>query len=180
MLRIPLGRAEVRSYQAGDAPAIVKHANNRKIWRNLRDGFPHPYKIENAKEFLELVAQQSPETFFCIANDDEAIGGIGFKMLTDVERFGAEIGYWLSESYWGQGITTEALESVTKYAIKTHKLIRLFALPYEWNKASFRVLEKVGYVCEGRLHCSAFKDGQVIDQLLYAYTVANCKNQGRR
>ena len=42
---------------------------------------------------------------------------------------------------------------------------------YEWNPASGRVLEKAGYVLEGRMRRSAIKDGKVIDQFLYAYVV---------
>ena len=61
-------------------------------------------------------------------------------------------------------------ESITRHAFATHELNRIYAMPYEWNQASFRVLEKSGYVLEGRLRRAAYKDGQVIDQLLYAVT----------
>lgn len=56
---------------------------------------------------------------------------------------------------------TEALRAVTRHAIETHNLFRVYALPFEWNHASFRVLEKAGYILEGRMRCSAFKDGKV-------------------
>ena len=158
-----------------DAGALVKHADNRKIWINLRDAFPHPYALEDAQEFLQRATTQSPETILCIATVEEAIGAISFGLHDDVERVSAEIGYWLSEDYWGQGIVTAALKAVTAYAMRTHDLSRVYALPYEWNEASFRVLEKAGYVFEGRMRCSAIKDGKVIDQLLYAYTKENCR-----
>jgi RimJ/RimL family protein N-acetyltransferase len=58
---------------------------------------------------------------------------------------------------------------MTEYAIREHALRRVYALPFEWNESSFRVLEKCSYRLEGRLRCSAIKDGRVIDQLLYAY-----------
>jgi RimJ/RimL family protein N-acetyltransferase len=47
-------------------------------------------------------------------------------------------------------------------------LTRLYALPFADNAASVRVLEKAGFVLEGRLHRSAIKYGQIRDQLLYA------------
>ena len=87
----------------------------------------------------------------------------------DVERVSAEIGYWLGEPFWGRGIATEALDAMTRYAIETHALTRMYALPFAWNAASCRVLEKAGYVLEGRLRRSAIKDGVVIDQLQYAF-----------
>ena len=87
---------------------------------------------------------------------------------TDVERVSAEIGYWLGESCWGRGIVTEALRAVTAEAFRRFELRRIYALPFADNPASVRVLEKAGYVLEGRLRQSAIKDGQIRDQLLYA------------
>ena len=83
-------------------------------------------------------------------------------------RRSAEIGYWLGEPFWGRGIATAALRAVTDYAFAQHDLVRLHAAVYEWNPASARVLEKVGYVLEGRLRKSVTRDGQTIDGLLYA------------
>ena len=114
---------------------------------------------------------QRPETMFAIAVADEAVGGIGFTVLTDVERVSAEIGYWLGEPFWGQGIVTEALVAVTRYAIDTCRLTRVYALPFASNKGSCRVLEKAGYTVEGHLRRSAIKDGHIVDQLQYAFIV---------
>jgi RimJ/RimL family protein N-acetyltransferase len=174
-MQIDLGPWLVRSLKPDDDAALAKHANNRKIWRNLRDAFPHPYTREDARKFIATVTAQAPETVFCIATRVEVIGAIGFRLQEDVERIAAEIGYWLAEDYWGQGITTAALKAVTAYAMQAHDLRRVYALPFAWNAASFRVLEKAGYVLEGRMRCSALKDGQVVDQLLYAYTHDDCR-----
>jgi RimJ/RimL family protein N-acetyltransferase len=152
-------------------PSLVEHANNREIWMNLRDRFPHPYTRADGQSFIKLARRMDPETFFAIAVDDHAVGGIGFVMQTDVERISAEVGYWLGEAFWGRGIVTEALVAVTRHAIERHGLTRLFALPFAHNVGSCRVLEKAGYVLEGRLRRSAIKDGVILDQLQYAYIV---------
>jgi [ribosomal protein S5]-alanine N-acetyltransferase len=106
---------------------------------------------------------------FAIEVDGEAAGSIGFVPHSDVERVSAEIGYWLGEPFWGRGIVTEALVAVTKYAIDTHHLTRIFAIPYARNEASARALEKASYVLEGRLRRSCIKDGEILDQLQYAF-----------
>lgn len=175
-MKIDLGPWLVRSLHPDDEEALARHANNRKIWRNLRDAFPHPYTRQDARQFIATVTTQNPETVFAIATPEEAIGAIGFRLQDDVERISAEIGYWLAEDYWGQGITTAALKAVTEYAMRNHDLRRVYAEPYAWNPASFRVLEKAGYLLEGRMRCSALKDGQVVDQLLYAYTREECRD----
>ena len=168
-MKLTLKTCEVRSWRASDADALVGHADNRKIWLNLRDRFPHPYTKRDARRFIRQVHDDIPETAFAIAVDDEAVGGIGFMLHTDVERVSAEIGYWLGERFWGRGIATEALAAMTRHAIETHELTRVYAVPFAWNTASCRVLEKAGYVLEARLRRSAIKDGQVVDQLQYAF-----------
>ena len=47
-------------------------------------------------------------------------------------------------------------------------IIRIFAEPFAYNRASCRVLEKAGFQCEGVLHCNAVKNGQVLDMKMYA------------
>lgn len=159
----------IRHWRPGDAPALARHANDRRIWRNLRDAFPHPYGLADAERFIAMATSMSPETFFAIVVDGEAAGGIGFTLHQDVERISAEIGYWLGTAFWGRGIMTEAVDAVTRYAFAQQRhLRRIYAVPYAWNTASMRVLEKAGYRFEGRMRQSALKDSEVTDQALYA------------
>jgi RimJ/RimL family protein N-acetyltransferase len=166
---ITLPRGVVRDWRADDAPALAHHANDRRIWRNMRDRFPHPYALSDAEAFLTHVVQMQPRTYFAIAVDDRAVGGIGYTLQSDVERASAEIGYWLGTAFWRQGIMTSALKAVTAAAFRQHdQLRRIYAVPFAWSAGSLRVLEKAGYRLEGRMRQSAIKDGQVVDQLLYA------------
>ena len=168
-MHVSLTTCSVRSWRAADADSLVTYANNRKIWLNLRDRFPHPYTKRDALEFLRSVRAQQPNTVFAIVVDDEAVGSIGFFPQADIGRVSAEIGYWLAEPFWGRGITTDALVAVTKHAIEQHQLTRIFAMPFASNRASCRVLEKAGYVLEARLRRSAIKDGAIVDQFQYAF-----------
>lgn len=168
-MQLSLQRCEVRSWRRGDAASLVTHANNRKIWINLRDRFPYPYTPADARAFIRAAGRAEPETSFAIAVGGAAVGGVGFLLQADVDRVSAEIGYWLGEALWGRGIATEALVATTRYAIDHHGLTRLFALPFAHNVASCRVLEKAGYVREALLRRSAIKDGIILDQLQYAF-----------
>lgn len=170
-MQLRLKSCEVRSWRTTDADTLARHADNRKIWLNLRDAFPNPYTIHDAREFIRSVRGHTPETTFAIAVNEEAVGSIGFVLRHDVERVSAEIGYWLAEPFWGRGLTTEALIAVTDFAATTHKLTRIYALPFAWNAASCRVLEKAGYVLEARLRRSAIKNGSITDQMQYAFIV---------
>ena len=167
-MHLSLGSCFVRHWAAEDASSLVRHANNRNIWINLRDRFPYPYTESDARGFLEHVATHHRPTVWAIDVDGEAVGGIGIVPMSDVERISAEIGYWLGESFWGRGIVTDALEGVTREVFRVFDVMRIFALPFADNIGSIRVLEKVGYVLEGHLRQSAIKDGIVRDQMQYA------------
>ena len=170
-MQLKLKSCEVRSWRMADAEPLARYADNKKIWLNLRDAFPHPYTRHDAREFITSVSNRTPETTFAIAVNGEAAGCVGFVLRPDVERVSAEIGYWLAEPFWGRGITTDALAALTQYAIATYTLTRVYALPFAWNAASCRVLEKAGYRLEARLRRSAIKNGAITDQMQYAFIV---------
>ncbi len=167
-MEIGIGAWKLRPWAAGDEAALVKYANNRKIWRNLRDAFPHPYTMDDARAWVSKNFGRDEVTEFAIASDSEAIGGIGIRLEQDVARRSAEIGYWLGEPFWGKGIATLAVRAVSAYAFANFDLVRLQACVFEWNPASCRVLEKAGFSLEARLRKAVTKDGQTIDQFTYA------------
>lgn len=144
-------------------------ANDRNIWRNMRDLFPHPYTVAHAHAFIER--QQLPERterVFAIEVDGQFAGATGVHPLTDVYSRGAELGYWLGAPFHGRGVATTAVAAMTTFAFEVMKLERLQANVFEWNPASARVLEKNGFVREAVQRKSVFKDGQLIDAFLYA------------
>ncbi len=167
-MELKLHGAVIRSWAMADAEAMARYANNRKIAVNLRDAFPQPYSIEDAKRFLEFLAREQPEVTFAIATSTEAIGCIGLRLGTDVHRKTAELGYWLGEPFWGRGLMTEAVAALSRWALENLELNRIYAEPFANNPASARVLEKAGFTCEGRLKSNVVKEGKVMDSLLYA------------
>jgi RimJ/RimL family protein N-acetyltransferase len=153
-----------------DAESLARHANSRKIWLAVRDLFPHPYTIQDAREFLQRAIAEQPETKFCIEIESAAVGGIGVHPGEDVHRHTATIGYWLGEQFWGCGIMTEAVTAVTDFCFNSFPLGRISAEVFSNNPGSARVLEKAGFAFEGRLKNHVLKDGRLLDSLLYART----------
>ena len=170
-MELRLKRCTIRDHRPSDAESLAKHANNRKVWLGLRDAFPHPYTTEDAKKFLQGSIAGLPRIHFCIAIKGEAVGGVGLRPGEDVHRHTAEFGYWLGEEFWGQGIMSEIVPAFVDYCFKEFSLSRIFAMPHSNNTASARVLEKAGFVLEGRLRNNVVKDGKILDSLLYAKTM---------
>ena len=168
-MELKTGSTVVRDWVEADADAIVPLADDREVWLGLRDAFPHPYRAIDAHQFIARARRMAPRTFFAVEVDGRLAGGIGYTGRLDVERIGAEVGYWLGREFWGRGIATTALRLLTRYAFDAnHELRRLWAVPFSTNVASARVLEKAGYRREATLRQSAIKDGRVLDQWLYA------------
>jgi len=160
---------KIRPWKYGDEVAMVKHANNRKVWRNLRDRFPHPYTTVDARNWIEMASTEPMNrTNWAVEVDGEAAGGIGLTVGEDVHRLSAEIGYWLGEKYWNRGFVTRAAGVITNYGLNSLGLRRIFTGIFEWNPASMRVLEKNGFQREGIERKSIIKDGQVIDAVIYS------------
>jgi ribosomal-protein-alanine N-acetyltransferase len=160
----------LRQWQPHDGPSIVRHANDYEVWRSLRDRFPHPYTPHDAEAWLSLVCGSSPPLEFAITSNDEAVGGIGLIPGSDIDRVSAEVGYWLGRSAWGHGLASAAVRSITAYAFQVLALERVFALPFEGNLASARVLVKAGYKLEGVLRCAAIKEGRLTNLLMFGCT----------
>lgn len=167
-VELKLTRCTLRPWRAGDEPSLVRHADNPNVSRNLKDRFPYPYTAADAADWIRHAGSQTPSRSLAIVVDGAAVGGIGIELGTDVFRRSAEIGYWLGEAYWGRGIATEALRAMTEYAFAHFDICRLEAGVFDWNPASARVLEKNGYVLEGRARLGVIKDGRMGDRLLYA------------
>ena len=158
----------VRDWRQDDAPALARHADNRRIWANLRDRFPSPYTLEDAESWVRHAARALPATDFCIGVDGAAAGAIGLVLRDDVDRVSAELGFWLGEPFWGRGIMSDAVAAFVPWAFDRFGLSRIYAQVFAFNPASARVLEKAGFALEATLRRSAVKQDVITDQWQFA------------
>jgi len=159
---------KLRKWNEADLDTLVKYANNSNIAKWLTNGFPYPYTYENGKAFLSMNANDNPTKVFAIDVNGEAVGSIGIFPQTDIHEKNAEMGYWLAEAFWGQGIITKAIQEIVEYGFQTFDIVRIFARPFSTNLKSQRVLEKAGFTLEARLKNSVFKNGEFMDELIYS------------
>lgn len=158
-----------RTWRSTDVEALVRHANDRHVWLNLKDRFPHPYTVDDAEDWIGMNHMMlGPPLNFAIEVGGEAVGGVGVEPLDDVMCRTASVGYWLGQAFWNRGIATRAAQFITEYAFRTFALERLQATVFDWNPASARVLEKAGYRLEGRMRRAVFKADRTGDLLMYA------------
>lgn len=166
-IRIECNGFILRPFVPQDAVSLARHADNVRIWNNVRDHFPHPYTRVDADAFIAVASAKDPVRDFAIVIGGEAVGGIGYVPGTDVERISAEVGYWLGEAYWGRGLMSEAVGALAAHIFATTDIQRLFATVFGHNAASMRVLEKAGFRRATIFRKATVKNGHVID--LYYY-----------
>jgi RimJ/RimL family protein N-acetyltransferase len=158
---------QIREFLSSDAEALAKYANNREVSKYMRDSFPYPYTKENAVQWIDFAMKNYSSLFFAIADETELIGGIGAMPQTDVHRFSSEVGFWLGQSHWNKGIITKALPVFCNYLFTNFDFNRLTANVFEGNEASQKVLEKNGFVLEGKQRKSVFKENRFVDHYIY-------------
>jgi len=167
-MELKSGNITLRPLRLSDAVRLAELANNEKISRNLRDGFPHPYTLADAESFLGKFTNQDPVTFFGIDYLDEYVGNIALVPGQDIYRKSAEIGYFIGEPYWNKGIVSKAVNLITDYGFNQLNILRIHTGVFEYNTASQKVLEKCGFVMEGVFRKSVYKQGQLWDEIRYS------------
>ncbi len=150
-MRIVTERLILRPPTLKDAEDIVENVNDLSVSRYLAL-VPYPYSVKDARDFIKLrrkKAKHNPYNFgIVLKQTGKIIGMVGLRSLDKFVRK-ADVGYWLGKKYWGHGIATEALEAIVKFAFLKMKLVRLQADVAIENKASAKLLKKVGFRKEG-------------------------------
>ena len=162
----------LRKWRLSDATDLAAALNNEKILNNLRDGLPLPYTEEDARDYiLAMLSADETSTFaYAITQNDRAIGSIGAFRQSNIHRQTAELGYYLAEEYWGQGIMSGAIRQLCDRIFQTTDILRIYAEPFSYNAGSRRALEKAGFRYEGLMKNNAVKDGKMVDMALYSLT----------
>lgn len=161
---------KIRKWKLSDAAALAAAVSNKKVQDNLRDGLPYPYTVQDGENYIsDMLSANEDEIFaFAITADNKVIGSIGVFRQENIHRQTAELGYYISEEYWGKGIMTEAVKQICEYVFSNSDIIRIYAEPFAHNAASCRVLEKAGFQYEGTLRNNAVKNGRVVDMKMYS------------
>ena len=174
-MEITTPSAVLRDWRPEDAASLARHADSPRIAAMMRDGFPSPYTLEDARRFIAAATGSDANLFLAIEVGGEAVGGIGVHPRDDVYRRTAEIGYWLSESCRGRGIATDAVRALVPIAFDRFEIVRLQAGVFSNNPASMRVLEKCGFVREA-VH--ARRSGRTAGSSTRSCTSASGRSRG--
>ena len=155
-----------------DAVPLAKMADNENVYRYLRDRFPSPYLPEHALSFIQCCRENEEDGMSMVRGVlvNHKLAGVMESMFhIDIDSRNAEIGYWLGQQYWGQGIAAKALHRFCTEVFSTHPEIwRLSASILAPNTASMRVADKAGFHEEAVLRQAAYKRETLMDLHIFA------------
>ena len=170
-------RIKLRKLKLSDAGDIYNNLNDEEVVRWLLR-IPFPYTLGDAVKFIRRThyrIRKNSGYAFGIELGGKIIGVVDLFNI-DWENRNSELGYWLGRKYWNQGLMTEAVKLILKFAFEDLKLHRVSACLFEDNSASRRVLEKVGFKFEGKKREARLKRGKWYNELLYGILEAEHKS----
>jgi RimJ/RimL family protein N-acetyltransferase len=148
-------RLLLRPLHKDDGPEIAFKIDNFEISKNLAR-VPFPYHLSDAEDFLEWASSLDHRSAFRVIalkqQPETLIGIISYDWNEDKNQ--SELGYWLVQEHWGQGLMTEAARAMVKLAFTESGLTGLSSCYFNENPASGKVLARAGFVRTGT--CSQF------------------------
>lgn len=153
-----------------DIPRLVEIMKN-PVYNKNTTNIPFPYTKENGAFWVNLALDglvQGDKYIFAIRlkGSPSIIGGIGLGI--DKTNNKAEMGYWLDEHYWNKGMASEAAKALVAFGFDTLQLHKIVATHFTYNKASGRIMQKIGMQQEEVLKAQVLKNGTYLDLVVYA------------
>lgn len=161
-------RLLLRGWKRRDAQALYQYAKNPNVGPNA--GWKPHASVRESRMIITQLFQQNTTWAITLKGEDIPIGSIGFE--PDAYRPGIgsrELGYSLSEEFWGQGIMTEAARRLLKYGFTEMDLRSVMIRTGEANQRSQGVIRKCGFHYEGTLRqCYRMYNGEIRDSRVYS------------
>ena len=165
-------RLILREITKADADAIFECFSNEQIMKYYGS---EPFQnIEQALDLIELFSKNYLEKKTIrwgieLKESKEFIGTVGYHAWAPKHRK-AEIGYEIHPDFWRKGYASEAIKKIAEYGFNEMNLTRIGAIIYLENHASYKLLEKLGFLREGVLRKNMYQNGAPHDTYVYSLT----------
>lgn len=160
-------RLILHAWRLEDAEAMFSYARGEKV--GPRAGWKPHENVAESESIIRMFRKED-ETWAIVRKEEgRPIGSVGLHKTR--EENVRELGYVLSEEYWGRGIMPEAAEAVLRFAFKELGLSKVTVGHFPFNMQSKRVIEKLGFSYTGYFE-KAFErfDGVKMDEYRYEMT----------
>ncbi|GAC23819.1 acetyltransferase [Paraglaciecola mesophila KMM 241] len=156
----------IRHFTQQEKAHLIRCLNSPNVTRFLSSRIPSPYTEDDAIWWIEHGSKNG--IIRAVEVDGEFAGCVGAEPGQFEYAYAAEVGYWLAEPFWGKGYASKALALLIDEVQNTSEIVRLHASVFEGNQTSCKVLEKCGFILEGRFKKAVYKQGEFYNTHLYA------------
>ena len=162
-------RVTLRTVESEDVPFLQRASANPAI------RYPIGNPVRNSEQ-IEIADERGTDQFLvCLEDDDTDPGQVDASDLTRIGQVTVhdaawkrpELGYWIVPEVHGEGYGTEAVSLVVEYVFRQYDTPAVGAEAYDYNDASRRLLESLGFTEEGRRRKFMFVDGEYRDMIQY-------------
>jgi len=165
MIRLDTDRLILRPLNDRDADDLYPIISDPEVTNNLLIPYPFPEErmlpwIRDRREALR--AKERYILTIVLKETGKAIGVCGLVGVS-WEHMNAELVYWLGKEHWGKGYTTEAASELIRFGFQDLGFERIAVGCFSRNKASVRVIEKLGFKYEGLTRHEFIKNGEYQD-----------------
>ncbi|MCM3724272.1 GNAT family N-acetyltransferase [Neobacillus cucumis] len=163
-------RLILRKVTLDDAEDIFSYGANEEVTKYVT--WNTHKTLSDTKEFIDIILNRYKNSQVApwgieYKDNGKLIGTIDFVWWEPNHKI-AEIGYVISQDYWGNGLTTEAAKEVIKFGFEKMNLVRIQARCFVENIGSARVMEKTGMSFEGIIRKGIFVKGKHQDINMYS------------
>lgn len=158
----------LRPLDIDDKPSLLKWNRDDEV-RYLTGAVFPASSIEHGKWF-EAKSLSSHDKMWMIveSENDSPIGAIGLKNLDFINR-NAELYIYIGEKeYWGKGIGSKATDEIIEFASNSLNLHKVYLQVFGYNQRAINMYEKNGFIKEGQLIESIFRNGKYYDKIIMA------------
>lgn len=160
-------RLILHAWRLEDAEAMFSYARGEKV--GPRAGWKPHENVAESESIIRMFIEEDETWALALREEGRPIGSVGLHKTR--EENVRELGYVLSEKYWGRGIMPEAAEAVLRFAFEELGLSKVTVGHFPFNMQSKRVIEKLGFSYTGYFE-KAFErfDGVKMDECRYEMT----------
>ncbi|MBN1440908.1 MAG: GNAT family N-acetyltransferase [Anaerolineales bacterium] len=165
-------KIRLRAIERDDLPRYVAWFADSAVSENLSSQMP--MSLAHEERWYEENLKQPPDQQALAVDLDrgrgkwEHVGGTGFHVVDQRNRF-AECGLFIGvKKYWGKGYGRDILRTLLRFGFETLNLNRIQLRVMEYNRRAIRLYEKSGFVREGSMREAHFYRGRYWDMHLYS------------
>ena len=159
-------RLLLRPLEMGDAEDIFEWVSDPQVTAYLF--WQAHQSIEDSRDFIAWVTSDDFACWGIVLTENGKVIGNCFLHNVNFEHKRAEIAFNIGRQYWRKGYATETAQAIIRFGFESWRLNRIEGTCMVENRASGRVMEKVGMTLEGVLRSYVYVRGQFHDMKLYS------------